>query len=242
MDRMTLAEKKIYRGGRRPKKQPSFRKRRRTGLFVLIGLIVVIIGALIFFDVDLVSRSDDAGEEQVAEVPDTASEEASDEEVAEEEEEEPAPIPPPNDPTMFLTIPKLGIYGALIVPSEAGLELGGQVVGGYPWLPGSNTYIAGHRIGFPGTGSDHIFYNLPLLSSGDEIFLQDTLGRVYRYRVSKVFAVSPDDVWVMDPVAGKDVVSLQTCTETTDDWWTVGPRLMNSGPESGRLIAQAELA
>jgi sortase A len=242
MDRMPLAEKKIYRG-RRLKKQPSFKKRRRTGLYVLIGLIVVIIGALIFFDVDLVSRSDDAGEEQVAEAPDTASEEASDEEAAEEEEEEAAPpIPPPDDPTMFLTIPKLGIHGALVVPSEAGLELGAQVVGGYPWLPGSNTYIAGHRIGFPGTGSDHIFYNVPLLSSGDEIFLQDTLGRVYRYRVSKVFAVEPGDVWVMEPVAGKDVVSLQTCTETLDDWWTVGPRLMSSGPDSGRLIAQAERA
>jgi sortase A len=242
MDRMTLAQKKIYRG-RRLKKQPSFRKRRRTGLFVFIGLIVLVIGALIFFDVDLVSRSDDAGEEQVAEAPDTASEAPSDEEAAEEEEEEAVPIvPPPNDPTLYLTIPKLGIYGALVVPSEAGLELGAQVVGGYPWSSGSNTYIAGHRIGFPGTGSDHIFYNLPLLSSGDEIFLQDTLGRVYTYRVSKVFAVSPDDVWVMDPVAGKDVVSLQTCTETPDDWWTVGPRLMNSGPESGRLIAQAERA
>ncbi len=240
MDRMTLAEKKIYRG-RRLKKQPSFRKRRRTGLFVFIGLIVLVIGALIFFDVDLVSRSDDAGEEQVAEAPDTASEAPSDEEAAEEEEEEAAlVVPPPNDPTMFLTIPKLGIYGALVVPSEAGLELGAQVVGGYPWTSGSNTYIAGHRIGFPGTGSDHIFYNLPLLEQGDKIFLQDSLDQVYEYRVSEIFAVTPFDVWAMDPVAGRDMVTLQTCTETPSDWWTVGPSLMSSGPESGRLVVRAD--
>ncbi|HZY56810.1 MAG TPA: hypothetical protein VFE09_03310, partial [Rubrobacteraceae bacterium] len=82
MDRMTLT-KREYRG-RQPKKQPSFRKRRRTGLFVFIGLIVLVIGALIFFGVDLVPQSDEAGEEQVAEAPDTASEAVSDEEAAEE--------------------------------------------------------------------------------------------------------------------------------------------------------------
>ncbi len=161
-------------------------------------------------------------------------------------EDEAAPIAP-GDPTMYMSIPKLGLSNVTVlddVSEEGGLMAGaGHLPGtGFPWIPGANTYIAGHRIGFPGTGSDRIFYNLPLLSSGDEIFLQDTLGRVYRYRVSKVFAVSPRDVWVMDPVAGKDVVSLQTCTETPDDWWTVGPRLMSSGPDSGRLIAQAERA
>ena len=120
-----------------------------------------------------------------------------------------------------------------------GLELGAQLVSGAPWQPGSNTYIAGHRVGFPGTGSDHIFYSLPALTEGDEITLTDSLGQEYTYRVSEVFAVTPFDTWVMDPI-GDDTISLQVCTETPDDWWTIGPSLMSSGPESGRLIVRAE--
>ncbi len=128
-----------------------------------------------------------------------------------------------------------------MLDGEVGLELGAQHLEGtgYPWLPGSNTYIAGHRVGWPGTGSDHIFYSLPSMAAGDEIFLQDSLGQVYTYRVSSIFAVTPYDLWVAEPT-GKDIVSLQVCTETPDDWWTIGPRLMSSGPESGRLIVQAE--
>jgi sortase A len=78
------------------------------------------------------------------------------------------------------------------------------------------------------------------MQQGDEIFLADTLGRVYGYRVSEVRAVTPNDSWITRPVPGKDVVSLQTCTENLDDWWTIGPSLMSSGPESGRFVAQAE--
>ena len=103
-----------------------------------------------------------------------------------------------------------------------------------------SSYMAGHRVGFPGTGSDHIFYSLPAMSEGDEIILRDTLGQEYTYEVTEIFAVTPFDVWVADPVAGKDVVSLQVCTEPPDDWWTIGPSLMSSGPESGRLIVRAE--
>ena len=181
----------------------------------------------------------------VDEAPEIVSEEESatsgDDEAAEEDEDEAAPMVP-DDPTMFLSVPKLGIVDAVVLDGEAGLELGVQHLegAGYPWLPGSNTYLAGHRVGFPGTGSDHIFYNLPAMEEGDEIVLRDTLGQEHRYEVTEIFAVTPFDVWVADPVAGKDMVSLQVCTETPDDWWTIGPRLMSSGPESGRLIVRAE--
>jgi len=36
------------------------------------------------------------------------------------------------------------------------------------------------------------------------------------------------------------MVTLQTCTETPDDWWTIGPKLYASGPDSGRLIVRAD--
>jgi sortase A len=144
----------------------------------------------------------------------------------------------PADPTMYLSVPKLGISGAIVAGGEAGLEMGTQLVSGAPWVEGSNTYIAGHRVGFPGTGSDRIFYDLPSMSAGDVVTLTDSNGEEYNYQVSEVFAVTPFDVWVMAPT-GSDMVTLQVCTETPEDWWTIGPRLMESGPESGRLIVRA---
>lgn len=152
-------------------------------------------------------------------------------------EDESAPAAP-DDPTMYLSVPKLGISGAIVAGGEAGLELGAQLVSGAPWVQGSNTYIAGHRVGFPGTGSDRIFYDLPSMAAGDTVTLYDSLGQEYTYQVSEVFAVTPYDVWVTAPT-GTDMVTLQVCTETPDDWTTIGPRLMSSGPESGRLIVRA---
>jgi len=152
-------------------------------------------------------------------------------------EDESAPVTPA-DPTMYLDIPKLGISGAIVAGGEAGLELGTQLVSGAPWQKGSNTYIAGHRVGFPGTGSDRIFYDLPSMTAGDVVSLTDSNGKEYNYQVTEVFAVTPFDVWVTAPT-GSDMVSLQVCTETPEDWWTIGPRLMSSGPESGRLIVRA---
>ncbi len=75
---------------------------------------------------------------------------------------------------------------------------------------------------------------------GDEVLLTDADGRSYTYAVTEVFAMSPSDTWVTAPVEGRDVVTLQTCTESVDDWTTIGPRLMASGPYSGRLIVRAD--
>ena len=98
---------------------------------------------------------------------------------------------------------------------------------GFPWDSGSNVYIAGHRLGFPGTKSDRVFWDLNELKKDDEIVLTDANGTRYTYRVFKKFVVDPTDVHVTRPVAGKDVVSLQTCT--LPDY-------------SRRLIVQGELA
>jgi sortase A len=250
---MALMDKKRYRerryGERRVVRKRTFKRRRRTGLFVFLGLVILTLGALIFFGTGLLSSQTDVEsvdrleDPTVEGAPENISEDAADEEEADDEEsasDEDEPIPvAPDDPTMSLSVPKLGISDAIIAGGETGLELGAQLVSGAPWQPGSNTYIAGHRVGFPGTGSDHIFYSLPAMSEGDEITLTDSLGQEYNYRVSEVFTVTPFDTWVMDPV-GDDMISLQVCTETPDDWWTIGPSLMSSGPESGRLIVRAE--
>jgi sortase A len=136
----------------------------------------------------------------------------------------PANIPP--DTTMYLTIPKIGLFDIPVFEgtSEGVLSQGvGHVPGtGYPWAPGSNTYIAGHRLGYPGTVSDHVFWNLPALAAGDQIVIEDSLGQVYTYRVSEVLEVYPTDLSVMGATGG-DVVSLQTCIETFGDYWTPGP-------------------
>ena len=245
---MALMEKKRY-GGRRTGRR-TFKRRRRTGLWVFVVLVLLTIGATVLYGTGFLTSQTEENVGQVEdptvdEAPEIVSEEESatsgDDEAAEEDEDEAAPMVP-DDPTMFLSVPKLGIVDAVVLDGEAGLELGVQHLegAGYPWLPGSNTYMAGHRVGFPGTGSDHIFYNLPAMEEGDEIVLRDTLGQEHRYEVTEILAVTPFDVWVADPVAGKDMVSLQVCTETPDDWWTIGPRLMSSGPESGRLIVRAE--
>ncbi len=177
----------------------------------------------------------EAARAEAARLAEAALNELPDEDEFAEEEDESVP---PSDPTMYLEIPKLGISGAIVAGGEAGLELGAQLVSGAPWVQGSNTYIAGHRVGFPGTGSDRIFYDLPSMAAGDLISLTDSNGEVYTYQVSEVFAVTPYDVWVTAPT-GSDMVTLQVCTETPEDWTTIGPRLMSSGPESGRLIVRA---
>ena len=148
----------------------------------------------------------------------------------------------PSDPTMYLSVPSLGISGTPVIDenSEAALTAGTMHLPGtgFPWLEGSNTYIAGHRVGYPGTPSDRIFYDLPSISMGDEVTLSDANGETYTYAVSEIFAVTPFDTWVTAPT-GEDTVTLQVCTESVDDWTTIGPNLMSSGPESGRLIVRA---
>jgi sortase A len=136
------------------------------------------------------------------------------------------PSATPPGTTMYLTIPKLGLYDIPVLEgtSEAVLSQGvGHVPGtGYPWLAGSNTYIAGHRLGYPGTISDHVFWNLPSLAVGDQVILEDSLGQSYTYQVSEILEVSPADLSVTGTV-GRDVVSLQTCIENYGDYWTPGP-------------------
>ena len=122
----------------------------------------------------------------------------------------------PEDKTLYITIPKLGLEGvpAFDEVSEDALKKGTAHIPatGYPWQEGANVYVAGHRLGYPGTGSDRIFYDLDQLVPGDEIFVTDSAGTQYSYTVTEQVVVPPDNVEVMNPVPGKSVLSLQTCT------------------------------
>jgi LPXTG-site transpeptidase (sortase) family protein len=119
---------------------------------------------------------------------------------------------------MSLTIEKLGIYDAPVFGSDSyeALAKGIAHVPGtsWPWsnTPQRNVYLAGHRMGYRGTWSRMLFYNLGELRKGDTIVLKDREGRTYKYRVSESFLAEPTDAWVLGQVRGRDMVSLQTCT------------------------------
>ncbi|MDQ3864957.1 MAG: class E sortase [Actinomycetota bacterium] len=83
---------------------------------------------------------------------------------------------------------------------------------GNPWDKQANVYIAGHRLGYPGTHSWLSFWDLNVLEKGDRIFIRDATGKRYVYRVFRIFVVGPDDVSVTRPLKGRNIVSLQTCT------------------------------
>jgi len=122
----------------------------------------------------------------------------------------------PEDKTLYLTVPKLGLKDVRAYNSVSEQKLKKSTVHipatGFPWQKGANTYIAGHRVGYEGTNSYLVFYYLEQLVEGDEIVLEDSAGTRYTYRVSDQLVVDPEDVEVMEPEEGKSLVSLQTCT------------------------------
>jgi sortase A len=118
---------------------------------------------------------------------------------------------------MGLTIEAMGINDAPVFDSDGRWALAKGIAHNpqtsLPWspTPQRNVYLAGHRMGFRGTWSRMIFYNLDKLKQGDEVLLKERAGTSYRYRVSEVFVVDPTDSWVMGQVRGRDMVTLQTC-------------------------------
>ncbi len=168
---------------------------------------------------------------------DSASEEPRDFNVPileEENTQAPGRVRGPEDKTLVLTVPKMEIFDALVPDTTgndeeklrdyAGIHLEDT---GFPWEPGANVYIAGHRLGYPDTASFLAFYDLDVLEEGDEITLFDADGGKYTYTVFEKSVVRPTDLSVTRPVEGKDVLTLQTCT--LPDY-------------SERLIVQAEKA
>lgn len=139
----------------------------------------------------------------------------------------------PEDKTLKLTVPKMNQIEDDTIPyasgtdsdalgANAGIHLEGT---GFPWDAEANVYVAGHRLGYPNTDSFLAFWDLNKLDNGDEIFVTDAAGTRYTYEVFKETVVSPTDLSVTEPVPGKNIITLQTCT--LPDY-------------SNRLIVQAE--
>lgn len=141
----------------------------------------------------------------------------------------------PEDKTLEVTIPAMARINSATVPSTHGEDeeaLGAHAAihlegTGFPWQEEANVYLAGHRLGYPGTESWLGFWDLNNLQSGDEIYVEDADGGEYTYRVfDESFVVDPSDVSVTELVPGKNIITLQTCTLPS---------------YSERLIVQAEL-
>ncbi len=126
----------------------------------------------------------------------------------------------PENKTLTLTVPKMSRIKDVSVPTASGddeealknyaaIHLQGT---GFPWQEETNVYIAGHRLGYPGYPSFLAFWDQDNLENGDEIFIEDSEGRRYTYRVFRTLVVDPTDLWVTEPIPGKNIATLQTCT------------------------------
>jgi sortase A len=130
----------------------------------------------------------------------------------------------PKDKTLKLTVPRMGQIKDDTVPnvadndpqaledalgSNAAVHLAGT---GFPWDENANVYLAGHRLGYPRTDSFLAFFDLNKLEDGDQIYITDTEGTKYTYEVFRKTVVEPTDLSVTEPIEGKNIVTLQTCT------------------------------
>src|SRR5215203_4874692 len=129
-------------------------------------------------------------------------------------------VEPPGKKRLKLTVPAMKRINNDPIPTGLGTDeqLFHDYAGvhlnstGFPWKKTANVYIAGHRIGFPGTRSNLAFYDLEDLKNGDKVYLEDADGRKYTYVVYKKLIVEPTNLDVLNPIEGKNIISLQTCT------------------------------
>jgi sortase A len=129
-------------------------------------------------------------------------------------------ITPPKDKALRLTIPQMKRIRNDEIPTGFGTNeaLFHDYAGvhlkrtGWPWEKEANVYIAGHRLGYKNTDSWLAFWDLKKLEKGDEFYIKDSEGRKYTYEVFRKFVVTPNTLSVLNPVKGKNIVTLQTCT------------------------------
>ena len=140
----------------------------------------------------------------------------------------------PEDETLTVTVPAMQRVKDSPFPSTfgddeeslknfAGIHLQGT---GFPWQEEANVYLAGHRLGYPGFPSFLAFYDLDNVQFGDRILVTDANGEGYTYEVFQTLEVDPTDLFVTEPLEGKNILTLQSCT--LPDY-------------ADRLIVQAEL-
>jgi sortase A len=193
--------RQTYRSRRRELRREYRKRRRRSRLASTLALLVVIGG------LGLVAYSLLGENSPLTKAVENAT---SDEEAADSA---------PSETTLKLTIPAMQRVSDVTVlntpyDDESALDNGAQHVEGtgFPWEDEANVYIAGHRLGYFGTDSYLVFWDLDKLEDGDEVFLTDSEGTRYTYEVYENFVADPYDWSVTEPVSGKNIVTLQTCT------------------------------
>ena len=125
----------------------------------------------------------------------------------------------PADKTLTVTVPNMQRIKEAPMPDTygdeeslknyAGIHLEGT---GFPWDEEANVYLAGHRLGYAGYPSFLAFYDIDNLKEGDQIFVKDSEGREYTYEVFRTLEAEPTDLYLMEPIEGKNIVTLQSCT------------------------------
>src|SRR3712207_3879966 len=199
-------------------------ERRREVTQVRLKSLMLIFGALMTMVVLAACGSSgqpaggQGGQEKAQQ--ETPDKKVAPEQVAQEPDRGVAAVEPPPNDMMRLTIPQMRRIENDEVPTGpatdetlfhdyAAVHLKRT---GYPWEKEANVYIAGHRLGYENTDSHLAFMDLNKLENGDEFYITDSEGRKYTYVVFKKFIATPDNLSVLNPVEGKNIVTLQTCT------------------------------
>ncbi len=199
---------------------------------VVVLTAMLIIAALAACGGGEASNTSNANQEKTKQQQTTPQEQVAPDKGNEKNSEEQAQAP--QDKSLKLTVPKMAQIDNSDIPSgkgtakrmfkeNAAVHLKGT---GYPWEEEANVYIAGHRLGYPGTDSYLAFNDIDALQNGDEVILEDAENTKYTYEVFNTVVVEPTELSVLNTVEGKNIVSLQSCT--LPDY-------------SDRIIVQAEL-
>lgn len=96
-----------------------------------------------------------------------------------------------------------GVAADVLEKGAGHLEGSSLPVGG----AGTHAVLTGHT----GLNTAKLFTDLAELVAGDEFYLY-TLGQILAYRIEGILVVEPTDVETLLPVAGRDYVTLVTCT------------------------------
>jgi len=176
---------------------------------------LILLAALALLALPIIPSTDTASVELVPAQETVSTRTLLGENVTEDNKEDSAPSVAGTE-KIHLTVPRLGLKDVVVRSggTQADLDREGILrldTSGVPWEEGSNTFIAGHALGFEWTRVQYAFRDLEKMRPGDEILVRDDSGKKYTFRVYDRMTVRPSDYWVTYPEPGRTVISLQSC-------------------------------
>ena len=201
----------------------GWRKFVKWGFWSVIGILFLIFFIrVVTFEHAYYNEKEGSERAVVADETETEAEELIEEEPTEEEVRE---YTVAEDRPRYLTIEKLGIYNARILPM--GVNAKGELdtprnIFDVGWYEGSGKPGQGGTMIIDGhNGGPHVlgvFKNLPSLVEGDIIKVERGDGVIYRYEVVENNAISLEEsnkymaTAAKSPILGKESVTLISCT------------------------------